>query len=131
MDSIQWVDRRLDEFLLSYNRVHPEATADIKNLIVLIEKAGSRYYLLLYTFMERTPIPIMISLLAISFTISFLVGFMNSFQEHPNYLIPIIFIIVTVLMINGIRDLDDPVGGLITPHDEDLLNVREMMERGY
>jgi hypothetical protein len=131
MDSIQSVDRRLDEFLLSYNRAHPEATADIKNLIVLIEKAGSRYYLLLYTFMERTPIPVMISLIAISFAISFLVGFMNSFQEHPNYLIPIIFIVVTVLMVNGIRDLDNPVGGLITPHYDDLMNVQEVIKGGY
>jgi hypothetical protein len=131
MDSIEAIDRKMDQFLLSYVKTHSHAEDDVKNLIVLMEKAGARYYLLLYTFMERTPVPVMISLIGLSFTIAFLVGFMNSFQEHVNHLVPIIFIIVTVLMINGIRDLDNPSGGLITPHYQDLRDVREVIERGY
>jgi hypothetical protein len=131
LDSIQSIDGKMDRFLLSYVKTHPHIEGDVKNLIVLMERAGAKYYLLLYTFMERTPIPVMISLIGLSFAIAFLVGFMNSFQESINHLVPIIFIIITVLMINGIRDLDNPVGGLITPHYQDLMDVREVVERGY
>jgi hypothetical protein len=78
--------------------------------------------------MERTPLPIMVTLILLSFTIAFLVGFMNSFQEMPNYMIPVIFFVITVLMVTGIRDLDNPSGGLITPQYDDLEDIQRFIE---
>ena len=53
------------------------------------------------------------------------------FQDSPNDMVPVIFFLITVLMIHGIRDLDNPVGGLITPHYEDLINIWKLIENGY
>ena len=128
IDSIEAIDRTLDLFLLDYRQRNATAEADIKNLIPLLTKASSKYYLLLYSFMERTPVPMMVTLILLSFTMAFLVGFMNSFQETPNNVIPVIFFITTVLMITGIRDLDNPSRGLITPRYEELEDIQKLIK---
>ena len=131
IDSMEMNDRELDDFLVRYAQQNLSTQADAKALIPLVERARSKYYLLLYSFMERTPVPIMLTLIILCFAIAFLIGFMNAFHETKNYMIPFIFFVVTVMMIDGIRDLDNPKGGFITPHYEDLLDVQKLIKRGY
>jgi len=113
IDSIEATEKMLDLFLIDYVRKNPSAKAEVNSLILSLEKAESRYYLLLYTFMERTPVPLMITLVALSFIIAFLIGFMNSFQENQSFVVPVIFILI------------------ITPHYEDLINVQKVVKSGY
>ena len=131
IDSMEVINKKLDNFLVQYAQLSVKAESDVRNLVPLVERARSKYYVLIYSFMERTPIPVLTTLIILSFAMAVMVGFMNAFQESKNYVIPIIFFAVTVFMINGIRDLDNPSGGFIKPHYEDLMDVQRFIERGY
>jgi hypothetical protein len=131
IDSVEIIDQTLDVFLVEYVHSNPAVEGEVISLLPLLHKASAKYSLILYSFTERTPVPIMIALIILSFTIAFLVGFMNSFQEMPDYLIPIIFFVITVLMITGIRDLDNPARGLITPQYDDLQEIQTLIEQSF
>ncbi len=52
-----------------------------------------------------------------------LVGFTNSAQETRHYFVPVLFVIISVLTIQAIRDLDNPELGFIRPNYGNLLDL--------
>ncbi len=59
--------------------------------------------------------------------IGILVGFMNGFYEKRHYLVPLIFVVIVSLMVQSIRDLDNPYGGTIRPQYDNLKDIRSLI----
>jgi hypothetical protein len=67
------------------------------------------------SYEERTPIRLIIVLLVGSWLVGLLIGFMSGINVDHNFLVPLIFFILTYITILTIHDLDNPTSGLIKP----------------
>ncbi len=101
----------------------PSAREEVKTFMPMYNELNAAFYRLVYSFDERTPAIIMFLLVAGSFLIAILVGFMNGLKENRHYLVPIIFFVLVGLSVQAIRDLNNPYGGLVRP---DYQNIREI-----
>jgi hypothetical protein len=77
-----------------------------------------------YSFQERTPSSIIGLLLITSWAIGVLVGFTNGWQPDRHYFVPILFVVISVLTVQSIRDLDDPEQGFIRPNYANLQDLQ-------
>jgi hypothetical protein len=68
-----------------------------------------------HSYVERTPVMIMILLVLGAWMVGFFVGFTNGFNERHHFLVPLIFFMLTGLTVLAIRDLDSPQHGIIKP----------------
>jgi hypothetical protein len=89
---------------------------DFDDVISKMQRCVELDYRVRASFSERTPTAIMLSLIIGSWLIGIMIGFMNGFQEKPStILVPIIFIMLTLLTVLSIRDYDNPMTGSIKP----------------
>ncbi|MEJ7680497.1 MAG: hypothetical protein WKG06_22125 [Segetibacter sp.] len=77
-------------------------------------------YSILVSFDNRTPKIIIILLIVTSWLIGVLAGFLNGFNMHRHFLVPVIFVFVVSMCMQIIRDLDNPFSGNIQPGFSDL-----------
>ena len=54
-------------------------------------------------------------------------GFSNSAQESRHYFVPILFVIISVLTVQAIRDLDNPELGFIRPNYNNLQDLQRLI----
>ena len=54
-------------------------------------------------------------------------GFSNSAQETRHYFVPILFVIISVLTVQAIRDLDNPELGFIRPNYGNLQDLQRLI----
>ncbi|WP_166647928.1 hypothetical protein [Hymenobacter sp. UV11] len=73
----------------------------------------------------------MLLLLISSWAIGVLVGFTNSAQETRHYFVPVLFVIISALTVQAIRDLDNPKLGFIRPNYQNLEDLRRLIEHDH
>lgn len=129
INKFEELDNNFDELLIAYKQAHPQAAATITDIIVSAERIGDQSFRLLYSFRERTPVNIILVLVLFSWLMGFLIGFLNNVKPNKNYIIPFIFVMITSLLINTIRDLDNPDKNFITPNYDDLHNIKILVEK--
>lgn len=56
-----------------------------------------------------------------------LVGFTNSAQETRHYFVPLLFVVISVLPAQTIRDLDNPALSFIRPNDGNLQDLQRLI----
>jgi hypothetical protein len=108
----------------------PAFKSDILIIMPFINKMIGTFYRTLGSYDDRTPPLIIILLVWSSLLIGVLIGFLNSFNNKTHYLVPIIFIVIVSLCIQGIRDLDNPYIGTIQPSFSDFKNQLDMLING-
>jgi hypothetical protein len=96
-------------------------------LLPALHKLNSTTFRLHYSYQERTPDSIIGLLLISSWAIGILVGFTNSAQETRHYFVPVLFIIISVLTVQAIRDLDHPELGYIRPNYGNLKDLQRLI----
>ena len=124
------LNRALDAGLLAHLAGAPADRPVVQQALTLAAAKNANYFALLYTFRERTPRTILVALVVVSLGMGFLIGFMNRFQDFPNQLIPIVFVVTVAVLVTTIRDLDNPGRGVVTPDYDDLSNVEAVIRRG-
>lgn len=77
-----------------------------------------------YSYDERIPAIMYVLLTVSSLLLGILVGFMNGFYERRHVLVPLIYLVIVSLMMQGIRDIDTPYKGPVRPKYESLRNLR-------
>lgn len=100
-----------------------------RQLLPALHKLNSTTFRLHYSYQERTPDSIIGLLLISSWAIGILVGFTNSAQETRHYFVPVLFIIISVLTVQAIRDLDHPELGYIRPNYGNLEDLQRLITR--
>jgi len=110
----------------SLRTTSPQAVA-LRQLLPGFNKLNASTSRLHYALAERTPAPIMLLLLVSSWAIGVLVGFTNSAQEARHYFVPVLFVIISVLTIQAIRDLDNPGMGFIRPSYQNLKDLQQLL----
>ena len=98
----------------------PPAAAGLHKL----SAATSRLH---YSYQEGTPNSIIALLLISSWAIGVLVGFSNSAQETRHFLVPALFVVISVLTVQAIRDLDNPGLGFIRPNYGNLQDLQRLI----
>ncbi|OUJ74255.1 hypothetical protein [Hymenobacter crusticola] len=104
----------------------PQA-AELRQLLPAFHKLHVATSRLHYSYQERTPSPITMLLLVSSWAIGILVGFTNSAQETRHYFVPILFVVISVLTVQAIRDLDNPELGFIRPNYSNLRDLERAL----
>lgn len=56
-----------------------------------------------------------------------LVGFTNSAQETRHYFVPVLFVVISVLTVQAIRDLDNPELSFIRPNYDNLQDLQRLI----
>lgn len=107
----------------------PQATA-LQRLVPAFNRLNSATSRLHYARQERTPYPIIALLIVSSWAIGILVGFTNNAQESRHYFVPALFVIISVLTVQAIRDLDNPELGFIRPNYANLADLQRMITSG-
>ena len=97
---------------------------EARRLLPAFNKLSAATSRLHYSYQEGTPYSIIALLLISSWAIGVLVGFTNSAQETRHYFVPILFMIITVLTVQTIRDLDSPELGFIRPDYGNLQDLQ-------
>lgn len=110
-------------------RSNPLRFTEARQLLPALHKLNSTTFRLHYTYQERTPYSIIGLLLISSWAIGILVGFTNSAQETRHYFVPALFIIISVLTVQSIRDLDNPELGFIRPNYGNLEDLQRMLKQ--
>ena len=100
---------------------------DVRRLLPAFYKLNNATSRLHYSYQEGTPYPIIALLLISSWAIGVLVGFSNSAQESRHYFVPILFVIISVLTVQAIRDLDNPELGFIRPNYNNLQDLQRLI----
>ena len=103
--------------------------ADLRQLLPAFNRLSAATERLHYANQERTPASIMALLLVSSWAIGVLVGFTNSAQEARHYFVPALFIVISALTVQAIRDLDNPDLGVIRPSYGNLQDVQRAIEQ--
>lgn len=93
----------------------------------IYNQLNSYSYKLTYSYMERVPSLIIFLIIISSLLIGVLVGFMNGFHEKRHYLVPIIYVVIVSLMVQSIRDLDNPYAGTIRPNYDNLKDLKRLI----
>ncbi|MFC6225307.1 hypothetical protein ACFP2F_18815 [Hymenobacter artigasi] len=100
---------------------------DVRRLLPALHKLSAATSRLHYSYQEGTPSSIIALLLISSWAIGVLVGFSNSAQETRHYLVPALFVVISVLTVQAIRDLDNPGLGFIRPNYGNLQNLQRLI----
>ncbi|GAA3932659.1 hypothetical protein [Hymenobacter algoricola] len=100
---------------------------DMRRLLPAFHKLSAATSRLHYSYQEGTPYSIIGLLLISSWAIGALVGFSNSAQETRHYFVPILFVIISVLTVQAIRDLDNPELGFIRPNYSNLQDLQRLI----
>ena len=104
--------------------VRPE---EVRRLLPALHKLSGATSQLHYSYQEGTPYSIVALLLISSWAIGVLVGFSNSAQETRHYLVPVLFVVISVLTVQAIRDLDNPELGFIRPNYGNLQDLQRLI----
>lgn len=96
-------------------------------MLPVYNQLNSASYKLAYSYMERVPGVIIFLIIVSSCLIGFLVGFMNGFSDKKHYLVPLIYIIIVTMMVQAIRDLDNPYAGTVRPKYDNLKDFRKSL----
>ena len=104
--------------------VRPE---EVRRLLPALHKLSAATSRLHYSYQEGTPYSIIGLLLISSWAIGVLVGFSNSAQETRHYLVPALFVVISVLTVQAIRDLDNPELGFIRPNYGNLQDLQRLI----
>jgi hypothetical protein len=88
---------------------------DLDEIVELLSATVSMHQQIRLSYEERTPIRLIIVLLVGSWLVGLLIGFMSGINVDHNFLVPLIFFILTYITILTIHDLDNPTSGLIKP----------------
>lgn len=131
IDSVEKLDQEFDEFLVQYAAQHPESGEKLNELTVIIERLGSKYFMLLYSFSERFPGPIRSILIIYSCLLGALLGYMEKMQQNRIHITLLLFIVISFITINTINDMNSPAIGLIRPDYTDILDIKALTEAYY
>ena len=101
--------------------------AELQLILPAYNKFNVNVFRLHYSFQERTPSSIIGLLLISSWAIGILVGFTNGWQPDRHYFVPMLFVVISVLTVQSIRDLDDPEQGFIRPNYANLLDLQRVI----
>lgn len=101
---------------------------NLSSLMPAYNAVCSTTFRMAYSYEERTPLLIILLIVFGSLLIGLLIGFMNGFHESRHYLVPLIYIVIVSLTVQGIRDLDNPFTGTIRPSYKNLVNILEMVQ---
>ena len=104
--------------------VRPE---DVRRLLPALHKLSAATSRLHYSYQEGTPYSIIGLLLISSWAIGVLVGFTNNAQENRHYFVPLLFMVISVLTVQTIRDLDNPELGFIRPNYGNLQDLQRLI----
>ena len=104
--------------------VQPEEMHWLLPALHKLSAATSRLH---YSYQEGTPYAIIALLLISSWAIGVLVGFTNSAQETRHYFVPLLFVVISVLPAQTIRDLDNPALSFIRPNDGNLQDLQRLI----
>ena len=105
----------------------PQA-AELRRLLPAFNQLMASTSRLHYALAERTPTSIVLLLIS-SWALGVLVGFTNSAQETRHYFVPVLFVIISVLTVQAIRDLDSPELGFIRPNYQNLQDLQYLIEQ--
>lgn len=122
------IDKRDDTFDAEMQRYildHPAERGNISNLLSRIDKMESIYYRFMHSYHRTMPKMILLILVLFSLLIGFLMGFAEKLHGNRMHISTIIFVIISVIILNVIHDLDNPAFGFLKPSIED---IGEMME---
>jgi len=108
-------------------RAVPTRAAGLRQLLPAFNRLQAATSRLHYANQERTPAPIMWLLLLSSWAIGVLVGFTNSAQDTRHYFVPVLFVVISALTIQAIRDLDNPEVGYIRPDYGNLQDLQHVL----
>lgn len=110
----------------------PTATPDeLRRLLPAFNRLSGATSRLHYSYQEGTPPPIIALLLISSWAIGVLVGFTNCAQETRHYFVPLLFVVISALTVQAIRDLDNPAFGLIRPNYGNLQDLQRSLEQDH
>jgi hypothetical protein len=113
--------------MLHYKNDSVEFNQDIHTLLPIYNQLNSASFKLTYSYSERIPPLIYLVLILSSWLLAVLVGFMNGFHEKRHYLVPLIYLVIVSLMMQAIRDIDNPYKGSVKPKYENLKNLRTLL----
>jgi hypothetical protein len=100
---------------------------DIPTLLPIYNQLNSASFKLTYSYSERIPPMIYLLITLSSWLLAILVGFMNGFYEKRHYLVPLIYLVIVSLMMQAIRDIDNPYKGSVKPKYDNLRNLRTLL----
>ena len=115
--------------ILSYSRQSQSHFQEVQQLILSYNKLNGLFYRNLYAYDERIPVLIMVLLVAGSWLIGILIGFMNGFHQSRHYLVPFIFLMLVTLCVESILDLNNPASGGIKTSYEDFSYQKAIIEQ--
>ena len=125
INAIDVIDDSLNNFMKRYIETNPSAQARIGATLLRIDQMESNYYQLLHSFQRRLPSVILFVLIFFSMLIGYLMGYMEKAFGNKFRISAFIFVVMSVIIINVIHDLDDPLTGFLTPNFDDIKNVIE------
>ncbi|SDY58379.1 bestrophin-like domain [Hymenobacter psychrophilus] len=105
----------------------PPPVEELRRLLPAFSRLNAATSRLHYSNQEGTPTSIIMLLLLSSWAIGVLVGFTNNAQETRHYFVPVLFIVISVLTIQTIRDLDNPTLGFIRPSYGNLQDLQRFI----
>lgn len=119
------------EYLRIWNELKSNAAtlspAELNSLTQHIAEATALHYQIKQSYLERTPMRLMLALLLGSWLIGLLIGFMAGVNTDHNWLVPIIFFVLTLVIVLTIHDLDNPQSGLLRPSYSGYENLKQMI----
>ncbi|WP_324677581.1 hypothetical protein [Hymenobacter sp. GOD-10R] len=128
MREIASLDSQAWQYFRKYARTNSAQAAELRQLLPAFHRLHVATSRLHYSYQERTPSPITMLLLVSSWAIGILVGFTNSAQETRHYFVPVLFVVISMLTIQAIRDLDDPELGFIRPNYRNLQDLQAILQ---
>ncbi|WBO85335.1 bestrophin-like domain [Hymenobacter yonginensis] len=126
---LERLDHQFWQQLSAAGRTSPARADRVRRLLPAFNKLDSNTFRLHYSYREGTPYSILSLLFVSSWAIGILVGFTNSAQETRHYFVPILFVVISVLTIQSIRDLDNPELGFIRPDYGNLQDLQRIISR--
>ncbi|NOT75993.1 MAG: hypothetical protein HOP08_13790 [Cyclobacteriaceae bacterium] len=109
--------------LLSMHDKDPQLKSDIKAIMVGVNNATALHYRIEYGAIERMPWILIAMITICSLLVGVLVGFSNGFNENDHYLAPIVFVIMTSIMVMVILDINNPKKGFFRPSLNNYTNA--------
>ena len=100
---------------------------ELRSLLPAFNRLSAATSRLHYSYQEGTPYAIIALLLISSWAIGVLVGFTNNAQESRHYFVPLLFVVISVLTVQTIRDLDNPALGFIRPNYGNLQDLQRLI----
>ena len=122
------IDKRDDAFDAEMQRYildHPADRDKITSLLSKVDRMESVYYRFMHSYHRTMPKMILLILVLFSLLIGFLMGFVEKFHGNRMHISTLIFVIMSVIILNVIHDLDNPAFGFLKPSIEDIGEVME------